>query len=447
MAVFLARRGCSVDVYEANADLRHEPVHSGRSINLTIAARGLDALRRLGLAEPVLDELCTVLHSRVVHDRAGTSKEVPYGVQPHEVLYAVSRTELTKFLLDAAEAEPGVRLHFQHRCVELDKTTATVILADQRTGQEVKVSADLVIGADGVHSRIRREMQRGEFVDFSQQYVPWRYRELTIPAGEGAALAQNALHVWPRGNFMMFALPNQDHSFNAVCVLPLDGPTGFTGLTSTEQVKTFFETNFPDAVTLMPRLVEEFFERPPSGFSTIRTSSWHYRDTVVLIGDACHAVIPFYGQGMNAAFEDCVVLDQCLARHWRQWGRALQEYEQLRRVNTDALADLSIANFTELRDTVLRPSLAARKKVSRLAHQVFGDRAAPLYSLVSHSTVPYADCIRLARARDRVSRLLGADLAVAAVMTHAVVKDRIKRALAGERGRRDLPYDDLGRAA
>src|SRR5215470_2946860 len=428
MAVFLARRGCSVDVYEANADLRYESARSGRSINLTIAARGLDALRRLGLVEPVLDELCTVLHSRVVHDRTGTPKQVPYGVRPHEVLHAVSRVELTKFLLDAAETEPGVRLHFQHRCVELDKATATVILADQRTSQEVTVSADLVIGADGVHSTIRREMQRGEFVDFSQQYVPWRYRELTIPAGEGAALAQNALHVWPRGHFMMFALPNQDRSFNAVCVLPLDGPTGFSGLTTAEQVITFFETHFPDAVALMPQLVEEFFERPASGFSTIRTSSWHHQDTVVLIGDACHAVIPFYGQGMNAAFEDCVVLDQCLARHWRRWGRGLQEYEQRRRVNTDALAELSIANFTELRDTVLRPSLAARKTVSRLAHRVFGDRAAPLYSLVSHSTVPYADCIRLARARDRVSRLLGADLAVAAAGRATTSGERHERA-------------------
>jgi kynurenine 3-monooxygenase len=432
MAVFLARRGCAVNVYEASPDLRREAVAGGRSINLTLATRGIDALDRVGLAGTVLDKLCTVLHSRVVHDRTGAWHEVPYGVRSHEVLNAVSRTELTKFLLDAAAGEPGVRLHFRHRCVGLDKTTATVRLADQVNGREIEVPADLVIGADGVYSAVRREMHRGELVDFSQNFVPWRYKELTIDADQGGryGLDMNALHIWPRGDFMMFALPNRDKSFNAICVLPVHGPTGFDSLRSPAKVRLFFDTNFPGVVRLMPHLVEEFLDRPPSGFPTIRTSSWHYQDKVVLIGDACHAVVPFYGQGMNAAFEDCVVLDQYLAQHWRNWGPALREYEHARRVHTDALADLSLANFTELRDTSGRPALAARKKVSRLTYRLLGERAAPLYSLVSHSTIPYADCVRVARVRERVSRLFGADLAVAAFVAHGLVRSRVKPAAA-----------------
>lgn len=427
MAIFLARRGCEVDVYEARGDLRREAVVGGRSINLTISTRGLEVMRRVGLRDRVIGDLCTTLHSRGIHDRAGATTYMPYGVRPHEVLHSVSRAELTGFLLDAAETEPGVRLHFNQRCVALEKATATVTFLDERTGEQQDVVADLVVGADGVQSAIRCEMQRGEFVDFSQHYVPWRYKELTIDTGAAGqeALDRHSLHVWPRGDFMMFALPNRSSRLNGVCVLPTHGSNSVEELKTPEEVRAFFEANFPDVVPLMPRLVEEFLERPASGFSTIRTSCWHHKGTVVLIGDACHGVIPFYGQGMNAAFEDCVVLDECLAEHWRDWPSALKEYQCRRRVHTDVLADLSIANFAELRDTALRPSLAARKQVSRIAHRVLGDRAAPLYSLVSHSTTPYADCVRIASGRDHLARLLGVDLAVAAIVGHGAVKRAI----------------------
>lgn len=431
MAIFLARRGCEVDVYEARGDLRRESLVGGRSINLTISARGMDALRRVGLQKRALDELSTELRSRVVHDRACGTTYIPYGVQPHEVLHSVSRAQLTSFLLNAAESEPGIHLHFHQRCVAIDKAAATVTFVDQLTGEQRKVTADLVVGADGVQSAVRREMQRGELVDFSQHYVPWRYKELTIDPGASEVVDRQALHVWPRGDFMMFALPDRGPRLNGVCVLPTDGPNSFDQLRTPGAVRAFFGGNFPDVVRFMPHLVEEFLDRPASGFPTIRTSSWHHQGTVVLIGDACHGVIPFYGQGMNAAFEDCVVLDECLGEDWKDWASALHAYQQRRRVHTDVLADLSIANFAELRDTVLRPSLAARKRVSRFAHRLLGDRAAPLYSLVSHSTIPYADCVRIAESRDRFARLLGADLAVAAVMAHGaltrVIKARIER--------------------
>lgn len=434
LAVFLARRGCEVDVYDGRGDPRHERVEGGRSINLTIAARGLDALRRVGLETQVQDNLCKRLRYRVVHDRAGSVTRIPYGVGNDDVLYSVSRAELTKFLLDIAETERGIRLHFHQRCTELDKETATAIFVDSQNGRLARVEADTVVGADGVHSIVRRHMHRGEFVDFNQHFVPWRYKEFTIDAGDRAARGMDAdgLHVWPRGEFMMFALPNRDQGFNGVCVLPANGTNSFDDLRSPRAVRRFFQTNFPDVVSHMPALVEEFLDRPAGAFPTIKTSSWHHRDRVVLVGDACHGVVPFYGQGMNAGFEDCVVLDQCLAAHWRDWKSAFAEYERCRRVNTDALADLSIANFAELRDTVGRPWTAGRKQVLQLAHRVFGERAAPLHSLISHTTTPYADCVRIAHRRELVARLLGADLAVAAFVACSAVKRALAHAPTGQ---------------
>jgi kynurenine 3-monooxygenase len=426
-AIYLARRGCEVDVYDARGDIRHEPPDPIRSVNLTIAARGLDGLRRVGLDQQAIDKLCTVLRYRVIHDSDGPVRRMSYGVQDHEVLYSVSRTHLTQFLLDVAAAEPGVRLHFHHRLVDLDKTTATATFFDG-TGAIKVVRADVVVGADGAGSAVRRHMQSGLCADFSREYVPYRYKPLSIDAGNGddAGLDPHGLHLWPRGDFMLFALPNQDYTLNGVCVLPAHGPNSFDSLRTPEAVESFFGEHFADAMPYMPRLVDEFLGRPASGFSTIRTSTWHYRDKVVLIGDACHGVIPFYGQGMNAAFEDCVVLDQCLAAHWRDWQKAFAEYERRRRVNTDTLAELSLANFTELRDSVRRPSLAARSKMSLAAYRALGDRAAPLYSLVSHSTTPYSECVRIARHRQRVARMLGADLAVACLVGAESVKRRLK---------------------
>jgi kynurenine 3-monooxygenase len=434
LAVFLARRGCVVDIYDGQGDPRRQQVAGGRSINLTIAARGLDALRRVGLKDEVQATLCRRLRHRVVHDRTGKVTHVPYGVGADEVLYSVSRTELTKFLLDVADGEPGVTLHFNHKCEEVDKATTTATFVDPRDRRRSKIQSDVIVGADGVHSVVRRHMHRGEFVDFDQHFVPWRYKELTIDvddhAGAGGMVA-DGLHVWPRGDFMMFALPNCDRGFNGGLILPAEGANSFEELGSGRDVREFFETNFPDVVPHMPSLEEEFLTRPAGGFPTIKTSSWHHRDNVVLIGDACHGVIPFYGQGMNAAFEDCVVLDQCLAEHWRSWESAFKAYEQRRRVNTDVLADLSIANFSELRDTVARPSMTARKRVFQVAHRVLGARAAPLYTLVSHTTTPYAECVEIAARRERFARLMGLDVAVAALVATGSLRRAIGRRSTG----------------
>lgn len=409
MALFLARRGLDVEIYDARDDPRVAQALEGKSINLTISARGMDALRRIGLDEQVTG-LCTRLRGRAVHHLDGRIEHVPYGIKADEALWSVSRIELARFLCQAVATEPRVRLHFNQYCVGLDKQTAEITLQDTRTGAQRRVSSDLVVGADGAHSAVRRAMQHGECVDYYEHYVPWRYKELTIrgPSGGLPGLDGHALHVWPRGDFMMFALPNRNGSLNGVCVLPgrNDGVDYLDLLDSPHAVRDFFNEHFPDVVPYMPTLAGEFFSNPASCFATIRTSMWYYQDRVVLIGDACHSVIPFYGQGMNAAFEDCVVLDQAIARHWKDPGAALRDYQMARKENTDTLASLSIANFDELRDTAHASQIAARRRVKLAMNRVLGDGFRPLYTLVSHTTVPYAECIQQARRTELVARIL-----------------------------------------
>ncbi len=417
MALLLARRGHTVNLYEMRPDPRRESTAAGRSINLTIATRGFSALRRADLEEEVKKKLCTPLASRAVHRRSGPVSHTRYGIRDEEQLYAVSRNELTNYLLDAAAAEPGVTLHFRQRCEGLDLAAGTVDFHDTGTDARHTVRADLVIGADGAHSTVRRLMHRGRFVDYSQQFVPWRYREIGISAEAAAAagLSPSSLHVWPRGNHMMFALPSQDGSFNGVCVLPEEGESSFAALRSAAEVESFFRSSFPDIAGFLPELARDFLAVPPSAFQTTKTSSWYYRDKAVLIGDACHSVIPFYGQGMNAGFEDCIMLDDCLAGSGSDLEAAFACYQRLRRPHTDVLADLSIANFDELRDTVLRRSVTARKDLLLTLSRLTGNRIRPLYSRIAHSSIPYADCVASARKQERLLRLCGLDVAVGAL--------------------------------
>ncbi len=424
-AIYLARRGCAVNVFEMRHDPRTSALQGGRSINLTLAMRALDGLGRVGLRDEVL-AMCVPLRSRIVHQTDASVVVMPYGVRPHEVLHSVGRADLTRFLTEAAAAEPNVYLHFEQRCAAVDVETATATFVDP-TGAESVARADLLIGADGVNSIVREHIvKKATFVDYQQHFVDWRYKELSIctdPPGS-VEIDLHGLHVWPRGEFMMFALPSRV-GVNAVCVLPAQGPNSFAAFRTPSDVRDFFNRHFPDVTPHMPRLVDEVLGGRESAFPTIRTSSWHHADKVVLIGDACHAVIPFLGQGLNASFEDCVTLDQCLAEHWLDRGTALTEYQRRRRTHTDTLADLSIANFAELRDATRDPWLAARKEVRRLAYRTLGEPAAPLYSLVAHSTIPYRDCVRISERRDRVAKLLGADLAASALVAWNTARRRL----------------------
>jgi kynurenine 3-monooxygenase len=438
MAILLARRGFLVDIYEKRGDLRREPVDAGKSIKMTLAERGLQALGQVGLASAVL-QLCVPLRGRAVHTGDGTVTRQPYGKDEREVIYSVSRSDLNTLLLDHTEAFPNVRLHFHRRCVQVDRETAAAVFRDERTGATERVKAGAVIGADGAFSVIRQQMQRGLRADYRQDFLAWGYKELTVVAGpEGEpGMDLNALHVWPCGDHMLFALPNLDGSFNGVCVLPFVGEHGFDSLAGDADVLALFRDRFADALPLMPDLLTEFRTRRISEFLTLSTSLWHHKGKVVLLGDCCHTVVPFYGQGMNAAFEDCLVLDACLTRHPHDWESAFAEYQRLRKRHTDMLARLSEENFHELRDSVRSVFVTARKRTSILLNRLFPRAYVPIYTLISHSTVPYADCVERAARQDRIARWLGVDLLVAAMSLGILARQLLGRRRA--RGRRPTP--------
>ncbi|HEX6967970.1 MAG TPA: NAD(P)/FAD-dependent oxidoreductase [Micromonosporaceae bacterium] len=427
-AVYFARRGYLVDVYERRDDPRLHPAGlNARSINLGLSARGMRALNEVGLLEDVLKR-SVPMRGRVVHSPDGEVRFQPYGVREHQILHSVLRDDLIALLVDAADSRPTVRFHFGWRMDRLDRDRPAVTVVSVGNGESADVPADLVVGADGAFSRVRRQMQHGLRADHAQEFLEWGYKELTIPVGSDGRprVRLEALHVWPGRQGMMVAHPNIDGSLTCSLFMPFEGAQSFATLTSPAAVHDFFDRNFPDARALMPDLAEEITGHPTGHLVTVRTSPWHFRDRVVLIGDACHAVYPFYGQGMNSAFEDCLVLDDCLDRHPDR-GQALAAYQAARKPHTDVLADLSVRNFVELRDRVHRPGYAARAAADRILNRLLPDHWIPLYTMVSHTTVPYADALARARRQDRILRAAAGALSIGAAVLSVRAVNRVLR--------------------
>ncbi len=405
MAVFLGRAGTTVEVFDKRPDPRRGKAGRGRSINLAISTRGLHALEQVGLADAVLDR-AVPMRGRMIHGEEGGLAFQPYGTEEHQVIHSVSRAELNRILVEAAEKHPHVRVHFGLRCDDVDLETARTVFRDVETGAERRVGADLVIGADGAYSEIRYRMQRLDRFELGQSYLEHGYKELSIPPGDGGRfrMEPNALHIWPRGGFMMIALPNVDGSFTCTCFWPFDGRNGLHSLRTNEEVLAFFRRVFPDAVPLMPTLAEDYLENPVGSLVTVRCRPWHHRGKAVLLGDAAHAIVPFYGQGANAAFEDCVILDECLRDNALETERAFAAFEARRRPHTDALADLAIANFIEMRDRTASRVFRLGKAVERGLHRLLPRWFVPLYYMVTFSRTPYAEAVRRARYQWRVVR-------------------------------------------
>ncbi|MGQ0837732.1 FAD-dependent oxidoreductase [Actinokineospora sp.] len=402
MAVLLARRGYRVEVFDRRPDPRVRSAASGRSINLGLSQRGVTALRHAGLLDQVLAHAAP-MRGRVVHRPDGPHAFQPYGTREDQILRSVLREDLNLVLLNAAAALPGVRFHFEAKLTRLDKgdddTRPVCWFGDRR------VEADTVVGADGAFSTVREQMQRGEPADYHREFLPWGYKELAIPAGPRGFRGTDpeALHVWPGHDGLIVAHPNADRSLTGTIFLPLTGPDSFATLNTVSDVKTLLCQRFPDLLDLVPDAAEQFVDQPVGHLVTVRTSAWHHRGRVVLIGDACHAVYPFYGQGMNSSFEDCVTLDGCLDRAGDH-GTAFADYQRRRKEHTDVLADLSARNFVELRDRLASPLFLARKKADLLLNRLFPDQWIPLYTMISHTTMPYADALRRA---DRQQAALG----------------------------------------
>lgn len=391
MATLLAREGWRVTLLERRRDPRTDGAEAGRSINLALSARGLAALEAVGLREPI-EAISTLLHGRQVHASDAATAYQPYG-KAGQGIRSVTRTDLSMMLLEAAE-EAGVGIRFGVRCERIDLTTGTV------QGDDLPpATGDLLIGADGAFSAVRAQMQRLDRFNLSQQYLSHGYKELRIaPGPEGRhRLAPDVMHIWPRGGFMLMAMSNRDGSFTVTLYLPFRGLESFASLHTGDDAVAFFRREFADVVPLIPDLARQWVSHPTGSLVTVRADPWSVGDRAVLVGDACHAVVPFYGQGANAAFEDCLVLAEALRRFPGDLAAAFHEYEAARRVHTDALAELAIENFLEMRDRVASPLFRARKGLERLLHRLFPRAFLPLYTMVSFTRIPYADARQRAR--------------------------------------------------
>jgi kynurenine 3-monooxygenase len=361
LAILFAKRGFKVTVYERRPDPRIGPVDSGRSINLALAARGIRGLRLAGVFERVMP-ITIPMRGRMVHEHDGATELQMYGVRPEEVIHSVSRATLNRVLIEEAAALPGVSFHFGQLCLGLAHDRDVLEFRDEATGRIYHCAAQPSIATDGGGSAVRDSLVAREVASVREEPLDHDYKELTIPARDGKhILDPNALHIWPRGGFMLIALPNQDGTFTATVFLARVGPNSFEQLRSPGDVDAFFAREFPSARALIPDLVREWFEHPQGSLGTVYTRGWHLGGSVLLLGDAAHAIVPFHGQGMNCAFEDCAELLRMMDEH-HSWAGLFEAFEHERRPNTDAIAKMALENYREMRETVLDPDYRKKKK-------------------------------------------------------------------------------------
>lgn len=427
LACYLGRRGCRVDVYEGRPDPRTAAAERGRSINLALSERGLQALRQIGLADTVLAPALP-MHGRRMHGLDGSETFQSYSARGDRAINSIGRATLNRTLIEAAAQTPGVTLHFGHRATDFDPSTR--VLTVEHDGQTEEVSGDVVLAADGSGSVVRRSLQRAARVQVVEDPLDFGYKELTIPPTSGGefALDPDALHIWPRGAAMMIALPNPDRSFTCTLFWPRTGPIGFDALAGPDDVERHFTETYPDAVPLMPTLVADYLANPVGTLGTVHTDPWQVDGSVALIGDAAHAILPFFGQGANCGFEDVVELDRCLDETSGDWSLALPMYQERRRPNSEAIARLAKDNFVEMRDRVgSRAFLLSRQLEHGLERVVPGYRSR--YELVSFTTTPYSEVEpRVRRQRVLVGLAAAGALLAVAAMASAV------RARGGGRG-------------
>jgi len=398
LAIYLAKRGYSISLFERRPDMRKSKAEAGRSINLALSTRGIRALNEVGLADEI-KKVAIPMHGRMMHDLQGKLTSQPYGKEG-QFINSISRSGLNMVLMNEAEKH-GAKIFFDHRCINIDleKTTLTTSTHQHPASTH---SFDLIVGADGAFSAVRWGMQISDRFNFSQAYIDHGYKELHIPPEAGKSLERNALHIWPRESYMMIALPNPDGSFTCTLFFPFEGNPSFKTLSNNEAVLKFFTEIFPDAMKHMPSLVDDFNSNPTSSLVTVKCFPW-VKNKTLLIGDAAHGIVPFFGQGMNAGFEDCRVLNLLLDQHQDEWDKVLPEFQQLRKPDTDAIAQLALDNFVEMRDLVADAEFLLRKKIEAKLHQLFPDRWIPLYSMVTfHDNIRYSEAYRAGQKQKKI---------------------------------------------
>ncbi len=399
MAIYLRKRGCEVSIYERRSDMRKAKVAAGRSINLALSSRGWKPLKEVGL-ESAINEMIIPMTGRVMHDESGNLTFQPYG-KDGQAINSISRGGLNKLLIEKAEAA-GVTVHFDHKCIGVDHEHSVVSL--EHNGKQLEIEADVIIGTDGAYSAIRQAFQKTDRFNFNQQFIDHGYKELMIPAGKAGSFSieKNALHIWPRGNYMLIALPNTDGSFTCTLFFPFEGERSFDTLKTDEEIMNFFNEIFPDAVDLMPTLLSDYKENPTSSLLTIKCFPW-VKNKTLIIGDASHAIVPFYGQGMNSGFEDCRVLNDMLDEHDDDWDKVLPLYQISRKPDADAILDLALQNFIEMRDLVADDFFLTRKKIEAKLYEQFPEKWVPLYSMVTfHEDIRYSEAIERGRQQKEI---------------------------------------------
>lgn len=406
LALRLGQRGYNVAVYEMRPDLRKVDISAGRSINLAFSDRGNKAMKLVGLEDKV-KELCIPMHGRMIHDTHGNTFQSNYSGRDNEYINSISRGGLNALLLNEAEQHENVNIYFNKKCKSVDFEKTTARFKDYHTKEEFVEDADIIIATDGAGSVMRKSYYLGKkfLFSFSQAYLTHGYKELSIlpkPNGD-YKIHKNALHIWPRGSFMLIALPNLDGSFTVTLFLSYaEGEYNFNNLIDEDTVLEFFRKEFPDALALMPNLIDDFFENPTAPLGTIKCSPWHYKGNTLLMGDAAHAIVPFYGQGMNASFEDVVEFDAVIDKYEGNWETVFSAYEKTRKKDTDAIADLAIDNFHEMKDHVANPIFQEKRKIEMALEKEFPNEYSSKYSLVTfNEDIGYREAMLKGRAQDK----------------------------------------------
>ncbi len=391
MSIYLAKKGYDVHLYERRGDMRQGTYEGGRSINLALSTRGINALSKVGLVNDILN-ISIPMKGRMMHSVAGDLAYQAYG-REDQMIYSVSRGQLNIKLLQLADQYPNIHMYFEHKCTHANLETNETTFVNA-AGEIVKDKADVILSTDGAFSAVRDAMIRYPRYNFSQTYENYGYKELEIvPAANGGfQMDVNSLHIWPRTSFLMIALPNPGGNFTCTLFMPYEGEVSLEKLNTRESVMSFFETYFPDTLSLMPNLVDDFLNNPTGNLATMRCYPW-VKNKVALMGDSAHAVVPFYGQGMNCSFEDCVVLDQCIDEFNGDWTKILDAYQKLRKPNADAIASLALQNFIEMRDLVGSPEFLHKKHVEHDLVVLYPDKFKSQYERTTFSNDDYLDAL------------------------------------------------------
>ncbi|MCE3278414.1 MAG: FAD-dependent monooxygenase [Bacteroidetes bacterium] len=404
LSIYLAKRGYKIDLFERRPDMRKAKISAGKSINLALSDRGWKGLEGVGIADEI-KKIAIPMYGRQIHHKDGSTAFQPYG-KDNQAIYSVSRAEINMRLMELAEKQDSVKIHFNERCTSIDRTKLEAHFENTETHKTSSVQSDLLFGSDGAFAASRLNLQlTSDRFEYNQHYISAGYKELIIPPGPNGEfmIEKNALHIWPRGSFMMIALPNTDGNFTCTLFFPFEGEKSFATIKTRDDVKKFFDEEFPDAVPLMPTLLDDYMNNPTSSLVTVKCYPWTFDERIALIGDAAHAIVPFYGQGMNCGFEDCVVLNQLIDKHKENWPEILDEYQKLRKPDADAIADLAIMNFVEMRDKTADPKFLLQKKIEARFSSKYPDKWIPLYSMVTYSPhIRYSTALKEGRKQEAI---------------------------------------------